>query len=143
MPGAAASETIRSWTGEFPGRAVVAALRPLQMLTAAPSLLFLLALTAMLLRHPDVRFYEMDRVAFGLLVAGVSAQAVVMRQRLLTIQRATWPMMGLIVLALISLASQPFEPEAWNLLASKFHCAVHDVSFGGAGLHGGEIFSAV
>ncbi len=120
MPGAAASETIRSWTGEFPGRAVVAALRPLQMLTAAPSLLFLLALTAMLLRHPDVRFYEMDRVAFGLLVAGVSAQAVVMRQRLLTIQRATWPMMGLIVLALISLASQPFEPEAWNLLASKF-----------------------
>ncbi len=116
----AASEAMRWWAQELPAKATAAALRPLQILMAAPSWLFLLALTAMLLRHPDVRFYEIDRVAFGLLVVGVLARAVVLRQRLLTIKGATWPMMGLILLALISLAGQPFEPEAWNLLASKF-----------------------
>ena len=119
MPGAA-SETMRWWAGKLPGRAAMVALLPLQILIAAPSLLFLLALTAMLLRHPDVRFYEIDRVAFGLLVVGVSARAVVLRQRVLYIEGAAWPMLGLVLLALISLSSQRFEPEAWNLLASKF-----------------------
>src|SRR5690242_13080287 len=53
------------------------ALRPLQALMAAPLLLFLAALAAMLLRHPDVAFYGIDRVAFVLLVAGVAGRAVV------------------------------------------------------------------
>ena len=53
---------------EFAARAVEAVLRPLQALMAVPTtFLFLAALTAMLLRHPDVRFYEIDRVAFALL----------------------------------------------------------------------------
>ena len=70
-------------------------LRPLQVLMAAPSLLFLGALTAMLLRHPDVAFYEIDRVAFGLLVVGVVGRGVILRQRLLFVERVTWPMIGL------------------------------------------------
>ncbi len=119
MPGAA-SDAMRWWVEVLPAKATAAALRPLQILMAVPSWLFLLALTAMLLRPPDVRFYEIDRVAFGLLVVGVLARAVLLRQRQLTIKGATWPMMGLILLALISLAGQPFDPEAWNLLASKF-----------------------
>lgn len=119
MPGAA-SDAMRWWAQELPAKATAAALRPLQILMAAPSWLFLLALAAMLLRHPDVRFYEIDRVAFGLLMVGVLARAVVLRQRLFALEGATWPMMGLIVLALVGLAGQPFEPEAWNLLASKF-----------------------
>ena len=117
---AAAPDAMRLWAQELPARVTAAALRPLQILTAAPSLLFLLALTAMLLRHPDVRFYQIDRVAFGLLVVGVSVRAVVLRQPLFVIAGATWPMIGLILLALISLAGQPFDREAWNLLASKF-----------------------
>lgn len=119
MPGAA-SDAMRWWAEELPAKTTAAALRPLQILTATPSWLFLLALTAMLLRHPDVRFYQIDRVAFGLLVVGVSARAVVLRQPLFAIERGMWPMAGLILLALISLAGQPFDREAWNLLASKF-----------------------
>lgn len=94
-------------------------LRPMQVLIMAPCLLFLMALTAMLLRHPDVAFYEIDRVAFGVLVVGVVGRALVERQPLLVIERATWPMIGLTLLALASLAGQPFDQEAWSLLAAK------------------------
>ena len=94
-------------------------LRPLQLLIAYPSFWFLAALTAMLLRHPDVRFYEIDRVAFGLLVLAVVSRAIVLRQPLLVIERATWPMLGLTLLALIGLTGQPFDAEAWSVLASK------------------------
>ena len=95
-------------------------LRPLQAMMAAPAALFLAALTAMLLRHPDVPFYEIDRVAFGLLVVGVAVRAVVMRQRLLVVERATWPMIGLTLLAVASVIGQPFDNRTWCLLAAKF-----------------------
>ena len=131
MAGAAWGGT-RWWAEEFPARTAVAALRPLQILMAAPTWLFLLALTAMLLRPPDVRFYQMDRVAFGLVVVGVSARAVCLRQRLFAVEGVTWPMAGLTFLALISVAGQPFDPEAWNLLASK--CIVPFTLFHLAGL---------
>jgi putative inorganic carbon (HCO3(-)) transporter len=100
------------WAGQL-------VLSPLQALMAAPSLLFLAALTAMLLRHPDVAFYEIDRVAFGLLVVGVAGRAVVLRQRLFVVERVTWPMLGLTALAIASVIEQPFDNETWSLLASK------------------------
>ncbi len=74
----------------------------------------------MLLRHPDVAFYEIDRVAFGLLVLGVVGRAVVLRQRIFVLERASWPMIGLTALALTSVVGQPFNCETWSLLASKF-----------------------
>lgn len=94
-------------------------LRPLQVLMAAPSLLFLAALTAMLLRHPDVAFYEIDRIAFGLLVVGAVGRAVILRRRLLVVEGVTWPMVGLTALALASVVGQPYDHETWSLLASK------------------------
>ncbi|HEY3974683.1 MAG TPA: O-antigen ligase family protein [Candidatus Sulfotelmatobacter sp.] len=100
------------WAGQV-------ALRPLQALMAAPSLLFVTALTAMLLRHPDVAFYQIDRVAFGLLIVGVGARAIVLRERLLVLERVSWPMIGLILLALASVLAQPFDHETWSLFASK------------------------
>jgi O-antigen ligase len=103
----------------FAAGAAKLALRPLQAVMAAPTLLFLAALTAMLLRQPDVRFYEIDRVAFALLVAGVVGRAVVFREPLFVMERATWPMIGLTLLALASVASQPFDNETWSLLAAK------------------------
>jgi putative inorganic carbon (HCO3(-)) transporter len=112
MPATMPGEAVAGWAAE-------AALRPLQMLMAAPSLLFLAALTAMLLRHPDIQFYEIDRVAFCLLVMGVVGRALATRQRLF-MERASWPMLGLTVLALASVAGQPFDTETWSLLASKF-----------------------
>jgi len=104
---------------ELAAHAVEFALRPLQALMAAPTFLFLAALTAMLLRHPDVRFYEIDRVAFVLLVLGVAGRAVVFRQRLFVVERATWPMIGLTLLALASVSGRPFDHETWCLLAAK------------------------
>jgi len=105
--------------GDFPVWAMRAFLRPIQMLMAAPSLLFLAALTAMLLRHPDVAFYEIDRVAFALLLVAVVGRAMVLRQRAF-VERATWPMIGVTGLAVASVIRQPFDHEAWSLLASKF-----------------------
>lgn len=104
----------------FAARAAEMALRPMQLLASVPSLLFLAALTAMLLRHPDVSFYEIDRVAFGLLVIGVVTRAVIMREALFVMERATWPMLGLTILAMASTLSQPFDHEEWSLLAAKF-----------------------
>jgi O-antigen ligase len=95
-------------------------LLPLQAILMAPTGLFLAALAAMLLRHPDVPFYEIDRVAFGLLVIGTAGQAVATRQRLCMMERATWPMIGLTLLAVASLVGQPFDNQSWCLLAAKF-----------------------
>jgi O-antigen ligase len=104
---------------EFAARALKLALGPMQAMMAAPTLLFLAALTAMLLRHPDVRFYEIDRLAFALLVVGVVGRAVIFRERLFVMERATWPMIGLTLLALASVAGRPFDNETWSLLAAK------------------------
>ena len=95
------------------------ALRPLQLLAAAPSLLFLAALTAMLLRPPFPVFFEFDRVAFFLLVVGATVRVVVLRERLFAVP-ATWPMIGLSALAMASLLGRPFDSEAWSVLAAKF-----------------------
>jgi O-antigen ligase len=86
----------------------------------APAALFFWALAAMLLRPPDVPFYEIDRVAFGFLVLGVIGRAVVTRERLLVVERATWPMLGLTLLAVARVVQQPFDNQAWSLLAAKF-----------------------
>jgi putative inorganic carbon (HCO3(-)) transporter len=121
MPATALSAARRDGLAvELAARAAELALRPLQALVAVPTLLFLAALTAMLLRHPDVRFCEIDRVAFGLLVAGVVGRAVILRQHLLVMERATWPMLGLTLLALASVIGRPFDNETWSLLAAKF-----------------------
>ncbi|MFZ0735400.1 MAG: O-antigen ligase family protein [Candidatus Sulfotelmatobacter sp.] len=104
---------------EFELCAARAVLWPLRVLISVPSLLFLGALTAMLLRHPDVQFYEMDRVAFGLLVLGVSGRVILLRQAPF-VARASLPMLGLMILALAGIAVHPFDHETWSLLASKF-----------------------
>ncbi len=113
-------EAQRSWAGEIGWRSLDLGLRGLQALVVAPTALFLMALTAMLLRHPDVAFYEIDRVAFGVLLVAVVARAAVKRQRLLIVERATWPMLGLTLLAMASVIGQPFDHETWSLLAAKF-----------------------
>jgi putative inorganic carbon (hco3(-)) transporter len=95
-------------------------LRALQALMFAPALLYLAMLTAMLLRNQNVPFYEIDRVAFVLLVMGAVGRAMVLRQRQFVVERITWPMLGLTALALATVIRQPFDSETWSLLASKF-----------------------
>jgi putative inorganic carbon (hco3(-)) transporter len=109
-----------SWTDRAGGQILRIGLRPLQAMVMAPAVLFLTALTAMLLRHPDVPFYEIDRVAFVLLVVGVVGRAAVTRQRLIVVERATWPMIGLTFLAVVSVMGEPFDNQTWCLLGAKF-----------------------
>jgi putative inorganic carbon (hco3(-)) transporter len=96
-----------------------AALRPMQALMAEPSLLFLIALSAMLLHHPDVPSYEIDRIALLLLLAAVGGRLVLQRRPANVFTRASWPMLGLTLLALGGALRQPFDPEVWSVLASK------------------------
>jgi len=120
---ALASETRVSstaWAEDLAWHGLRMGLRPLQSITMAPAALFMAALAAMLLRHPDVAFYEIDRVAFLLLVIGLASRAVVTRKRVVVLERATWPMLGLTLLAVASLIEQPFDHETWALVAAKF-----------------------
>lgn len=96
------------------------ALRPVQAVIAAPTLLFLVALTGMLLHHPDLRCYEIDRIGFLLLLAAVVGRVILQRRTPDFLTRASWPMLGLTLLALLGVFSQPYDPESWSVLASKF-----------------------
>ncbi len=109
-----------AWACDATYQGLTLALRPLQAMMMFPTVLFLGALTAMLLRHPDVSFYQIDRVAFALLLIGVMGHAILTRQRLLVVERATWPMIGLTFLAVASVIGQPFDCQTWSLLAAKF-----------------------
>jgi O-antigen ligase len=108
-----------SWASGAAARCLRMGLRPLQTIMLWPSFLFLAALGAMLLRHPDVPFYEIDRVAFAVLVLGVGARALSTGQRVVRVERATWPMLGLTFLAIASVIAQPFNSQTWSILAAK------------------------
>jgi putative inorganic carbon (hco3(-)) transporter len=108
------------WGEHSASLGIRAALRPLQWVLGAPTLLFLAALTAMLLRHPDVPFYEIDHIAFVVLVIGVAGSVLATGSRINIITRASWPMLGLALMATASVASQPFDNRTWSLLAAKF-----------------------
>ena len=95
-------------------------LRPLHALLAAPSLLFLAVLAIMLFRPPDLSLFCIDRVLFVLLIAVVLLRSFLQHQPILLFSSATWPMIGLLVLALGSALVQPFNAQTWSLLASKF-----------------------
>ncbi|HEV2401711.1 MAG TPA: O-antigen ligase family protein [Candidatus Sulfotelmatobacter sp.] len=119
MGASSQSMALAGWEQKFASGIIKLALWPAHLLVTAPCLLFLLALTAMLLRHPDLQFYAIDRVAFGLLLVGVIARAVLLRQKLFLWHKASWPMAGLTLLALASVAGRSFDHETWSLLASK------------------------
>ena len=110
----------KSWSADAASVGLQVVLRPLQAMISEPAILFLAALAAMLLRHPDVPFYEIDRVAFALLVLGIVVRAAVLRRPLFVVKRATWPMIGLTLLAATSVIGQPFDNRTWSLLAAKF-----------------------
>jgi len=106
-------------SGLLPG-AIKSSLRPLQALIAAPTLLFLTALTAMLFCHPDVSFHRLNRVTFALLIVGVVGRAVVLKQVVLRFERVSWPMIALTAVVLISLVGRPIDEDTWGVLAAKY-----------------------
>jgi putative inorganic carbon (HCO3(-)) transporter len=74
----------------------------------------------MLFRPPDVKLYDLDRLAFVLLVLVVSLRALVLRQSLRITGPVTWPMLGLLLLAFGSALTQPYQAEIWSVLAAKW-----------------------
>lgn len=115
-------ETIREEelvSGLLPG-AIKSLLRPLQALIAAPTLLFLTALTAMLFCHPDVSFHRLNRVTFALLIMGVIGRAAVLKREVLQFDRVSWPMIALTAVVLISLVGRPVDEDTWGVLAAKY-----------------------
>lgn len=99
--------------------AVASAFKALYAPIAAPDLIFLAALAAMLFRPPDLKAFPIDRVAFGLLLVTVAGRLVVNRERLHT-YAATWPMLALLLLGLRGVMTQAYQAQSWSLLAAKW-----------------------
>ena len=105
---------------QFAASAIEVLLWSLRVLIAAPTLLFLTALTAMLFCHPDVPLHEISRITVGLLVVGVIGRTFVLRQEVFVVDRASWPMTGLLLVVLISMIGHPVDKDTWGLLAAKY-----------------------
>ncbi len=99
---------------------VVAALRPLHILLASPVALYLVTLTIMLFRPPDLHFFEIDRIAFVLLAFVVFLRALMLRQSGRPSGLVIWPMLALTVVAVGGAIGQQFQAEAWSVLAAKW-----------------------
>lgn len=110
----------RAWREEVLGRTLATCFRPLHALMAAPALLFLFTMTVMLFRPADYRFHSYDRFAFVLLIFVVLLRSWTTRIPLRIAGPLTWPLSGLLILALHDALSQPYDPETWGVLAAKW-----------------------
>ena len=106
--------------GVFASGAAAVALRPMQLVMATPTFLFLTALAAMLLWNPDIPFHTINRLTFGLLGLGVVGRAMVLKQRVFVMERASWPMIGLTLMALVSMIGRPLDDDTAGVLAAKY-----------------------
>jgi O-antigen ligase len=93
---------------------------PLQVLMAAPSVLFIAALAVMLFRPPDLQFYSLDRVALGGLIFVTLLRTFVVQQSPWIPGPVTLPMLGLVLLALAGVATESYEAQNWSLFAAKW-----------------------
>ncbi len=99
---------------------LVTLVRPLQLLILAPVWLFLAMLAAMLLRPPDLPFYNLDRIALAFMVCSLLLRHLLLHQPIVLPRLATLPMLGLLLLSCADLLSHPFDQQAWSVLASKW-----------------------
>jgi O-antigen ligase len=95
-------------------------LRPLHLALCFPSVLYLATLLVFLFRPPDFYFYYADRIAFFTVAFFVGLRALAYRERLPFIAGISWPMLGLIGLAVFRACREPLDPQTWSLVASKF-----------------------
>jgi len=95
-------------------------LRPLHLGLAFPSILYVAAMAVFLFRPPDIFSYYADRVAFGIVIFCVAMRAMALRQRIPFFARLSLPMLCLTALAVIRAMREPFDPQTWSIVASKF-----------------------
>jgi O-antigen ligase len=95
-------------------------LRPLHLGLAAPSILYVAAMTVFLFRPPDLFSFYADRIAFGILVFFVALRTMALRDKIPFFAGLSLPMLGLTALATFRALHEPFDPQIWSIIASKF-----------------------
>lgn len=96
------------------------ALRPLHMALAYPSLVYVAAMAVFLFRPPDLFSFYADRIAFGILASCVALRVMLLRERVPFFAGLSLPMLGLMGLAVWRALREPFDPQVWSIIASKF-----------------------
>lgn len=74
----------------------------------------------MLFRPPDLRFYDLDRIALALLVGAVTLRVFMLRQTFMVTAPVALPLFALIALNLFELLSRPSQPQDWSTFAAKW-----------------------
>jgi O-antigen ligase len=111
----------------FPGRRlrdsvselVVLPLKLFHSWISLPALLFLIALAAMLFRPPDLKTFPVDRVALLALIAALVFK-LCLRGFRVRLYRASWPLVGLLLVGFWGAITQPYSAQAWSLFAEKW-----------------------
>jgi O-antigen ligase len=95
-------------------------LRPLHLGLAFPSLLYVTAMAVFLFRPPDLFSFYADRIAFGILVFFVALRTMALRDKIPFFAGLSLPMLSLTALAAFRALREPFDAQAWSIIASKF-----------------------
>jgi putative inorganic carbon (hco3(-)) transporter len=95
-------------------------LRPLHLGLAFPSALYVAAMTVFLFRPPDLFSYYADRIAFGILVFFVALRTLALRDKIPFFAGLSLPMIALAALAVFRALREPFDPQIWSIIASKY-----------------------
>ena len=101
-------------------RLAVLLLRPLHLGLAFPSILYVAAMTVFLFRPPDLFSYYADRIAFAVLIFFVALRAMALRDHIPFFAGLTLPMFALLALAVFRALREPFDPQIWSIIASKY-----------------------
>ena len=97
------------------------AVHPLHAMLVAPNALFLVTLTLMLFRPPNVGLFPFDRIAFLLLLFVVGLRTLFLRDAFPCLFSISIPMLGLTLLAVAgNWQEHAFAAEDWSLVAAKF-----------------------
>jgi len=94
--------------------------RPLHLVLTFPSVLYLAVISVFLFRPPDLYSFYVDRLAFAALLFFVSLRALALREKMPFFPALTLPMAGLTALAVLRVLREPFDAQAWSIIASKF-----------------------
>jgi O-Antigen ligase len=113
-------DKIRSFTDGLVTALLSGATQPLRHAFLKLSLVFIGSLAVFLFRPPDLELHHADRIVFGILGFVVLLRTFLVRQRLPWIHSISWPMAGLLLLALYAPMTQPFNVQTWSLFAAKF-----------------------
>jgi hypothetical protein len=77
-------------------------------------------MTVFLFRPPDLFSFYADRIAFGVLVFFVALRTMALRDKIPFFAGLSLPMLGLMALAVFRALREPFDPQIWSIIASKY-----------------------